>query len=251
MSSEALERRNVRELQRLAAEAVISPAKKKPNKRLSRAARLHLLDLLSRWSATGLAAVCGAAIFMAVMVGREFPARTAAWALLVFAAIWSCRTIQTKFRAGEQIASRPFRWRAQYTSCLSVLGVAFGAAPILLAPQGAAALLPALIALTLAGALVAGATHAAHRASVAALVIPSYVFVIAALFRHGHEALVIFGAAAFAVVSTAVISIVSWALYNEARKNNPRTNLIRSEVELANAGTHSSHEVADLSTKSA
>ena len=78
MSSLSLHEKNVRELQELAQEAPAAPQRDR-RKPLSRAARLHLIDMLSRQSATGLALVAGVSVYLAITAGRAFPARAAAW----------------------------------------------------------------------------------------------------------------------------------------------------------------------------
>ena len=73
MISISLQEKNVRELQQMAREAP-GNGRREPRKSLSRAARLHLIDMLSRQSATGLALVAGVSIFLAVTAGRDYPA---------------------------------------------------------------------------------------------------------------------------------------------------------------------------------
>ena len=75
MTSASLEAKTVRELQELAQQAPVQ--RRKRHAGLSRAARLHLIDILSRWSGPGLALTAGVAVYMAVVAGRAFPARAA------------------------------------------------------------------------------------------------------------------------------------------------------------------------------
>ncbi len=229
MPASDLNRKSVRELQRIATQAELPP---RPGKRaLSRAARLQLIDRLSRWSATGLAAMGGVSIYIAISVGRAFPARAAAWSLLVLMSIWACRTLRARFRAGEQISSRPFRWRANYTSALSVLGVAFGSGSVLLIPAGAApdAVLP-IVALSFFAALAAGAAHAAHRSSAIAIAAPALLFGFVALARNGVDGLALGGAAVLAVMVIGLVAMTAIVLYANARRRHPRTGFVRSEA---------------------
>jgi len=230
MPASDLNRKSVRELQRIATEAEL-PARQGKARVLSRAARLQLIDRLSRWGATGLAAMGGVSIYIAISAGRAFPARAAAWSLLVLMSIWACRTLRARFRAGEKISSRPFRWRANYTSALSVLGVAFGSGSILLIPAGAApdAVLP-IVALSFFAALAAGAAHAAHRSSAIAIAAPALLFGFAALARNGVDGLALGAAASLAVIVIALVAMMTLALYADARRRHPRTGFVRQEA---------------------
>ncbi len=224
--------KDVRELQRLAQEAPLRDQDRKPKAR-SRAALLELIDILSRWSAAGLAVVAGVAIFIAVAAGRAYPARAVAWSVMLVCALWVCRRLHSQYRAGAAISGRPFRWRASYTSCLSVLGVVFASAPILLTPAGAPTGL-ALQVLTLAilGGFCAAALHAAHLASAAAFAAPAVILPFLAATRAGDGVYFLL-AGSLAVVGLAVVFTLSWVITRNAGRRNPRTTFLRREVSLA------------------
>jgi hypothetical protein len=193
---------------------------------LSRAARLLLIDQLSRWGGTGLACFAGAALFAAIAVATGAPVRSAVWLLLLFGALYVCRRYRTEFRRGHQIAARPFRWRSYYTASLAVVSAAFGAgAPLLVAApdEGAARLL----ILMLAAASAAAAFNAAHRAAAAAAGLPAAIAVAAA-------AIGAFGASSFAILILAAalaaasgVLLLSAAAERRAGARFPRTALQR------------------------
>ncbi|MCB2112533.1 MAG: hypothetical protein KDD85_03190 [Parvularculaceae bacterium] len=228
-----LENRTVQELQALAATAAAAPdnrAKSAPG--LSRAARLHLIDQLSRWSGSGLALFAGLAIFNAIVIARALPLRAAVWSLMLFAALYLCRRYRSEFRRGDAIAARPFRWRANYTSSLAVVSAAFGAGAFLLAPTGAppAAAMQTL-ALMLAGATIAAALNLAHRPAAAAAGLPAFAAIFASSF-------ISFGFSQFtALVLVAGISGASFVLAasveaaRRAGQRFPRTALVRREAD--------------------
>lgn len=231
MSQRPLDDQSVLELQRLAAGA----GKRKTSKRaMSRAGRLHLIDILSRWSMSGLATITGISVYLAVTVGALYPGRATAWSALVLAALWTSRSLCAKYRAGDAITARPFRWRANYTSTLFVLGTAFGAAPMLLVPSSApiSAVLP-IIGFVLLGALAAGVAHAAHRASAAAVAAPCLVFIFTALARSNVDGLALVGVCALSLLVVGAVIGVNHLLYSDAEKRRPRTGFLRSEVAPA------------------
>ena len=230
MSRIPLEEKDVRELQQLASETPSSPAQQRP-KSLSRAARLHLIDMLSRQSATGLALVAGVAVYLAITAGRDFPARAAAWAAMALCALWVCRRLRGQFRSGNAISSHPFRWRASYTSCLSVLGVILASAPILLVPAEAPqSLLLQVGVLALLAASGAAMLHTAHLASAAAFVAPAALFAILAGLRSGDLTLA-GAAAAAALICVTGVYMVNRAVQATAARQHPRTSFLRRSVE--------------------
>lgn len=230
MTSASLHDKNVRELQELAREAPLRPKKRRAAP-LSRGARLHLIDLLSRWSAPGLAIVAGASVYLAIAAGREYPARALAWAAMLLASLWVCRRLRAEFRAGAGLSAHPFRWRASYTSSASVLGVAFACAPILLAPaEAAAAIQLQIIALMLLVSFAAALMHAAHFYTAAAFAVPSAVFAVLAGARAGEPSL-IFGALATALLGFAGLSFANQYLEKSASRRHPRTTFMRSRAE--------------------
>lgn len=228
----AYEQKDVRELQRLAQEAPLQKrrARKRPP---SRAAMLALIDILSRWSATGLALIAGLSIYLAVTVGRAYPARAATWALLMLAALWICRRLRNQFRSGGPIAARPFHWRASYTSCISVLGVIFASAPILLIPADAPGVLFLQVAaIALLGAFSAAMIHSAHLAAAAAFAAPAAILPCLSALRAGDMAMLI-ALAAISAMGFAVTYGLNRTIAADAARRNPRTTFLRREIENA------------------
>ena len=226
----SLDTKTVKELQDLAHSAALAPQPAQA-KALSRAARLELIDMLSRWSAPGLAVIAGAGVYLAVTAGNAYPGRALAWALMLIAALWACRQTQSRFRAGGKSAARPFRWRASYTACLSVLGVVFASAPILLTPLGA----PHHVFLQAAGlTLFAGSCaamlSAAHPPSAAAIAAPSAIMVFLACLRSGDTALTA-GAAAAGILCVSAVFAASRAISAKAARRHPRTGFLRREIK--------------------
>lgn len=228
MASASLQGKTVRELQELAAQAPAQRRRRKPA--LSRAARLHLIDILSRWSGLGLALVAGASIYMAVVAGRAYPARAAAWALMMLAALWIARRLRSEFRDGSRLSSQPFRWRASFTASLSVLGVVLASAPILLAPAGAP---PAfgvqILALAVTASFAAALLAAAHLPSAAAFAAPGAIFAVLTSLRAGDSGLLV------ASLATSLLGLTGLYLANRylektAGRAYPRTMLIRREA---------------------
>jgi len=239
MSSASLHGKNVRELQELAQSTPIKPRKRRG---LSRAARLHLIDILSRWSGPGLALVAGVSIYLAVVVGRAFPARAAAWTLMMLAAIWMCRSLRSRFRAGSELTARPFRWRASFTACLSVMGVILASAPILLVPAGAAAPDGAqVLGLAVVASFAAALMLSAHLPSAAALALPGAVFAMLAALRNGEIGLLV-AVAATSFLGLTGLYIANRYLENAAARAYPRTSLARKEFgrELGRSSTYDS-----------
>lgn len=237
MQTSSLQNKNVRELQQLAREAPIDRTRT-PRKQLSRAARLHLIDILSRWSATGLALIGGVSIYLAITAGRAYPVRAAAWVAMTLCALWVCRRLRSRFRGGNAMTSRPFRWRASYTSCLSVLGVVFASAPILLTPAGAAESLFLQVAgLTLAAGTGAAMLHTAHLASAASFAAPAALFTVFAGARLGDISLLAAGSAVALFCGVSVI-LVNRAIIVDAARQYPRTGFLRGEVSSARGHSH-------------
>ncbi|MCK5750843.1 MAG: hypothetical protein KAH44_31790 [Oricola sp.] len=228
MASASLQGKTVRELQELAVQAPAPRRRRKP--RLSRAARLHLIDILSRWSGLGLALVAGVSVYMAVVAGRAYPARAAAWALMMLAALWTARRLRAEFRDGSRLSSRPFRWRASFTASLSVLGVVLASAPILLAPAGAAPVFGVqILALAVTASFAAALLAAAHLPSAAALAIPGAIFAVLAALRAGDSGLLV------ASLATSWLGLTGLYLANRrlektAGRAYPRTMLVRREA---------------------
>ncbi len=222
-------RPTVRDLQAMAEQAA-KPARRR-RQGPSRAAHLHLIDMLSRWGGAGLALIAGLTIFSAVTVGRDHPLRAAAWCAIMLGALYVCRRLRKEFRAGEASAARPFLWRANYTSALTVAGAGFGAGALLLLPPGApdgAAL--QTLSLILAGALGAALLHTPHGRSAAAVFLPAALFSIVGAWRVGGVSLAVFGAGAMLAAGSAALFLVSWRLRARATRRFPRTTFIRREA---------------------
>ncbi len=228
MADAAANGKTIKELQQLAQEA---PARARPRrKRASRAALLEAIDLLSRWSAAGLAVIAGIGVYLSITVGRVYPGRAAAWALMLLAALYVCRRLQLQFRAGAEISAHPFRWRASFASCLCVLGVVFASAPILLTPIDAAPILAAqAAALTLGGAFCAAIFFSAHLNSAAAVCLPGAAFPLLAAWRDGDAGAAVYAALA-AATGVALILVVRYAVANRLSARHPRTTLLRSDT---------------------
>lgn len=236
MAEAPFQDKTVRELQALAQETPIVREKRKSSA-LSRAARLHLIDILSRWSGPGLALVAGVSIYFAVIAGRAHPARAAAWALMMFSALWVCRRLRDNFRAGSHHTSRPFRWRSSFTASLSVLGVVLASAPILLVPLETTATYGVqIIALTVVASFAVGLALAAHLPSAAAVAVPGAAFAILTGLRAQDTGLL---AASFAtaVLGLAGLYLANRFLEQSATKRFPRTSFIRREIERRDTGT--------------
>lgn len=179
-----LEGKTVKELQSIAAAASVGGANPAESRRLSRAARLHLIDQLSRWGGSGLAVIAGAAIFLTMVIARDLPVRGTVFALLIFASLYLCRRYRKEFRRGDRIAARPFRWRSYYSSTLAVVSAAFGAGAFLLLPEGVtAAAAMQTLALMLVAAAAASAFHIAHRPAAAAIAAPALLAISGAAAR--------------------------------------------------------------------
>jgi len=232
-SPKTLNGKTVQELQAIAAEAALAagspPRGKAP---LSRAARLHLIDQLSRWGGSGLALIAGVSIFIALVPARDLPIRTVAWALMIVASLYLCRRYRKEFRRGDSIASHPFRWRAYYVSTLAVVSASFGAGAFLLLPESVdSSAAMQTLALMTAAAVGAAAFHAPHRASAAAAGLPAFVATAGA-------ALAAFGLSAFTIAiiiagiaGAAFVAVASIEAEKRAALRFPRTTRARREIE--------------------
>lgn len=211
---------------------------------------LELIDILSRWSATGLALIAGLGVYLAVSAGRAYPARAAAWAGLMLVALWACRRLRNQFRSGGAIAARPFHWRASYTSGLSVLGVIFASAPILLTPSGAPGeMYLQVAAIALFGAFAAAMMHSAHFAAAAALAAPAAILPSLSALRMGDMAMLT-AFAAISVMGFAVAYGLSKTIAASAARRNPRTSFLRREIgsaDIAASGQAAAPSTANVS----
>ncbi|NWG70649.1 MAG: hypothetical protein HXY23_03440, partial [Parvularculaceae bacterium] len=185
-------RPSVLDLQEIARSADLSPRRRRGA--LSRAARLQLIDILSRWAGGGLALVAGITIFSTIFIGRLYPMRAAIWTATVLAALFAARRLLKDFRTGARLASRPFRWRADYTASLSVLSAAFGAGAVIALPAGAPGELAyQTLALLIAASLGSGIIHAAHGRAAIAASLPAAVFIFWGAWRAGGASAALWG----------------------------------------------------------
>lgn len=226
----ALEGKTVKELQSFAAEAVALPARPRA-RAMSRAARLHLIDQLSRWGGSGLALFAGVSIFIATTIARPIPMRAAVWAALIFGALYLCRRYRAEFRRGDRIASRPFRWRAYYSSTLAVVSAAFGAGAFLLLPEGLAeaAAIQTLV-LMLAAAIGASAFHAAHGPSAAAAGLPATLAITGAAAVTFGPATTTLVLAAVGTIGAGIVAELARRIAKRASSRFPRTSFVRREA---------------------
>ncbi len=229
MASASLQGKTVRELQDLARETPMQPRRRR-RPGLSRAARLHLVDILSRWSGLGLALVAGVSVYMAVAAGRAYPGRAAAWAAMMLAALWVARRLRSEFRSGASLSSRPFRWRASFTASLSVLGVVLASAPILLAPTGAPAVFGVqILALSVTASFAAALLAAAHLPSAAAFAAPGAIFAVLTGLRAGDSGL-LFAGFATSLLALTGLYLAHRYLEKSAARAYPRTMTVRREA---------------------
>ena len=229
MHSDTLKNKSVRELQAIAQRA---PIRRRERRRSapSRAARLQLIDILSRRSIFGLALLGGSSIYMAIVAGRLFPSRAAAWTAMAFAALYVCRRLQSQYRSGNAITSRPFRWRASFTACLSVLGVIFGAAPILLTPTTApTALALQIAAVTYICGVGASFLFIAHMPTALSVFMPVAIFAALVAMRAG-ELTVAAGVGVTGAFLFSAVYIANSSAVAAACKQRPRTAWQRREA---------------------
>ena len=229
-----LETPPVHELQQRAKKAAETTVRQQleRNRQISRSARLHLIDILSRWSGSGLAVIAGVSVLIGIMIGRAYPLRTGVWLIMIIAAVHICRQLRKDFRAGQKISSRPFRWRANYTSALCILSAAFGSGALILSPPLATtATVFQLATLILITSIGVAALHIAHGRSVFALVAPAAFFVIAAIWRESGALVAIFGATALVIAFSAGLYLASRRLQNVTASRFPRTKFVRRGID--------------------
>lgn len=226
-----LDRKSVKELQALATQQNTRPIKQSRKKSLSRGAQLHLIDILSRWSGAGLGAIAGVTVYLCMTIGRAFPLRAAVWCLVVLLALYSARKLRKDFRVGGKMTAHPFRWRANYTSSLSVLGAAFGAGAYLLVPgtgTGADNLL--IYSLLLSTTIFAAIFHSAHAFSAAALATPSIAFIVAGAWQGLNISLALSGLIAFCSAGLLSVYLAAQAAQSKAKSQFPRSTFIRRDL---------------------
>lgn len=245
MAGQTLEGKTVQELQSLAAEAVAAPLH--APRGLSRAARLHLIDQLSRWGGSGLALFAGAAVFLTVVVARNNPVRAAVWATMLFAALYLCRRYRKEFRRGDRIASRPFRWRAYYVSTVAVVSAAFGAGAFLLIGESATE--PGgvdTLILMMAASASAAIMHCFHRPAALAAGLPAIVAIVGAAFARTGATPFSYFLLGIAATSVAALVILSAVTADRAAARFPRTTFVRREaIKPVAAGLRAVSSAAD------
>ncbi|MEZ5920112.1 MAG: hypothetical protein R3C60_02050 [Parvularculaceae bacterium] len=226
---EKLGSKTVQELQALAAaEAARAP---KPSS-FSRAAHLHLIDLLSRRAGTGFALIAGLTIFMSVLIARGLPLRAGVWTVMVFASLYASRSYLAAFRSGERISAHPFRWRAFHTASLTVVSFAFGAGAVLLLPRGSADFEAyEILGFVFAGALGAGALNAAHFTTGLGALLPAGLFVVASALRQFGAGAETAALALMLAASCAGLFIASARMRANASRLNPRRASRRGQLD--------------------
>lgn len=238
---------SVHDLQAMAATAA---RPRKPRRlRPSRAARLHLVDLLSRNALAGLAVIAGVGVFVAVNAGRAEPVRAGLWLATLAASLVVARGLVAGFRSGASNAARPFLWRAQYTSALAVVSTAFGAGAVIVINESSSRqlALETLTALSFGG-LAASLFHAAYGRSAAALWVPVSIFIFLGAWRLDGLNLAFFGGAAMAAAGAAALFLLSRTLRTSAIRRFPRTSLAR---RAADEEDRAGETVASAATQSA
>jgi hypothetical protein len=222
----------VLDLQSVAQSADLRPRKRRNG--LSRAARLQLIDVLSRWGGGGLALVAGVTIFAAIFIGRVYPVRAMIWIVTVLGSLYVARRLLKDFRTGERIASRPFRWRADYTASLSVLSAAFGAGAVIALPSDApAGLAFQTLALLIAAALGAGIVHSAHGRAAMAASLPAAAFIFWGAYRIGGPAMAFEGVGLAIATGALALFFFHYFQRQRAMKRFPRTTYFRREVRVS------------------
>ncbi len=221
----------VHDLQAMAQSVALAP--RRIRSRFSRAARLDLIDRLSRWAGGGLALIAGVAIFIAVSAGRVFPFRAIIWTVLMIAALAASRRLLRQFRFGERSSAHPFRWRANYTSALAVLSAAFGAGAVIVLPAGAPdPLVGRSLGLFVAAIVGAAAVHAPHGRTAAAACLPGAVFIVFAAWRTGGAGATLW-TAGLAAVGAAGVFLFNRYLRELAIRRFPRSALNRAARQAA------------------
>lgn len=211
----------------------------------SRAARLELIDILSRRGSIGLFVLFAASIAIVFISYSSAPGRTAVWATLVIAALWVSRVFQARFRSGRSDNSRPFRWRAEYTAALSVVGVAFASAPELLSlDPGLGPFQGNLTLIVLFAVICAALFHASHFMASMALIVPFATFFLLGQVQQFPIAPNI---SQIFMLSTGVLVVLftNRALVARAQMRNPRSKFLRSEVESASDALNSDRELRE------
>jgi len=225
----AAARQPVLDLQELARTANISPRRRRNGP--SRAARLQLIDVLSRWAGGGLALIAGVTIFATIFIGRAYPLRAAIWAATVLGALFVARRLVRGFRTGAPSASRPFRWRADYTAAVSVLSAAFGAGSVIALPADAPhELVYQTLALLIAASLGAGVIHAAHGRTAIAASLPAAAFIFWGASRVGGAEAALFGVGSGVATGALALFFFHYFLRQRAVRKFPRTTYARREV---------------------
>lgn len=228
---------SVKELQAMATAAV----RPRRRGRLSRAARLMLIDWTSRNATMALATLAGLTVCVASFACRTEPFRAALWTLTVGAPLIVARNLVSGFRSGQAIAARPFTWRGQYAAALAVAGAAFGAGALICVDENSPPDL-ALLTLTLlmSGGLVAALLQSASARCAAAIWAPVSAFCVIGAWRAEGLWFAIFGAAAAAVAGGCALFLVGRVVTRKAARQFPRAGAARRtlQIDTPDAGGH-------------
>ena len=249
MSDNSLRNLNISQLQQLAAaEATRYRAKALP--RTARAARLYLIQMLSQSAGVGLTLLAAATVLTAAL-SLATPMRALIWLTMTAGAFWVSRKLLLGFRVGDEPASRPFRWRADYTASLVVLGAAFGAGAFMLAPMGAplfkVMLVSSLIGL---GAFCAATAHFAHAPAAIALMAPPMGFVMLSALRAPETVMMAGGVLGFAAVAMGAILVFSHRIARKARLRHPADPFLAAAgvVDAAPTRAETNEDETDVKT---
>lgn len=220
----------VRDLQAMAAAA--ARPRRGRRRRLSRSARLHLVDQASRIATPSLALIAGVAIVLALLVGRTEPVRAAIWLAVLAGALFVARRLVAQYRAGEAMASRPFAWTSRYVAASWVVSAAFGSGALLLIYENSArqSALETLSALSVA-TFAASVLHAPLARLAVAYWAPTSVFCFLGAWRYDGPGLAFFGAAAMCAAGAAALYLVNRSLVHAASKKFPRTGVLRRSID--------------------
>lgn len=225
----AAARQPVLDLQEIARSADLTPRRRRTGP--SRAARLQLIDVLSRWGGGGLALIAGVTIFSSIFIGRAYPMRAAVWTATVLGALFVARRLLKRFRTGARSAARPFRWRANYTAAVSVLSAAFGAGAVTALPAGAPHdLAYQTLALLIAASFGAGIIHAAHGRTAIAASLPAAAFIFLGAWRVGGAGAALYGVGSAIATGALALFFFHYFLRQRAVRKFPRSTFVRREI---------------------
>ncbi len=193
--------------------------------KLSRAACLHLINRLARYSPSGIILMMLVSVWVGVSNFSHAPIPSMLWAGMVMVSGGKLLIRNRSFLAGDaSVASRPFYWRACHTSNLAVFGTAFGAGMIMLIPANVAldssiGLMVLMIIASFFGAV----AQFAHGRAIFAILFPVLVFASWATYRIGLPASYITIASAAAITSLTLLALLAMVMVRRADNRYPRT----------------------------